>query len=201
MRLSRGIAWFIFTAALLMGSLSADGQDMLKQFQKQNKKINVSLGFRVGEPMGINLQFYKGVTTGCRKSKSAIDILIAKEGVLFDLGPEYKDGEWRSGGTRFALSWFHEVHHRTFGQYLYYGLGVQMGSRKYQKLAENITDSFAWGPQLTLHGEVPVKILTIVPHQLYCKVTLFAEMVYHTQIGEKFSYFKPAGGVRFNWFY
>jgi len=201
MRMIRDAVLLIFVAMLLMGSIHADGQDMLKQFQKQNKKINVSLGFRIGEPMGVNLQFYRGVTTGCRKSRSVIDVLIAKEGVLFDLGPKYKNGEWRSGGTRFAVSWFHEVHHRTFGEYLYYGIGVQMGSRKYQKLAENLTENFAWGPQLTLRGEVPVRTFTMVPHQLYCKVTLFAEMVYHTEIGEEFSYFKPAGGVRFNWFY
>ena len=105
------------------------------------------------------------------------------------------------GGIRFSVSWFHEVNHKLFGHFLYYGIGVQAGSRKYQKLTDLFTEHIAWGSLLTLHGELPLKSFTIRPHALYCKLSLFMEVVYHREIGEDFNYVKPAGGLRFNWFY
>jgi hypothetical protein len=193
---------FCFVFVFLMcQSLPANGQDMLKQWQKQHNKLNASFAFRAGEPMGLGIQLYRGVTTGCTKSKGLIDLTIAKEGTVFSLGPKYKTGSWRPGGTRFGISWFHEVNHRLFGQYFYYGIGVQGGSRKFYKLGEQLTENFAWGPQFTLHGELPLKIISVTPHSVYCKISLFAEMIYHHEVGENFSYFRPAGGVRFSFFY
>lgn len=179
----------------------AHGQGMLKQLHKQQQKINASLGFRVGEPMGINIQFFKGETASRTKSKSVIDINIGKEGVIFSLGPGYKTGSWRPGGTRYSVSWFREVNHKLFGQYLYFGLGVQGGSRKYQRLAIEYQENFTWGPQATLHSELPLGTITITPSYLYCKITLFAEGIYYYEVGERFSYIRPAGGVRLNFFY
>ncbi len=182
-------------------NIPGNSQDMLNQWKQQHQKLNASLGFRAGEPMGINIQLYRGVTAGCTKSKGLIDLLISKEGPIFSLGPAYQNGSWRPGGTRFSVSWFHEVNHRLFGQYLYYGIGLQGGSRKYYRLGEHYTENFAWGPQLTIHGEVPVKIISVTPHYLYCKISVFAELMYHREIGEDFAYVRPAAGIRFNFFY
>ncbi len=201
MVLVKRIAFYVIFIFSIIQSNRVSSQAMLKRLHKENQKINASLGFRAGEPMGINLQFFKGVTATTTKSKSVIDILVAKEGAIFSLGPSYKNGKWKPGGNRFAISWFHEVSHTLFGQYLYYGIGVQAGSRKYQRLTEHFTEKFAWGPQLTLHAELPVKKLIITPQYLYCKLTLFAEVVYHKEVNEDFSYLRPAGGLRLNFFY
>lgn len=197
-----GVPRFLLLCFVIFFSVNPSlGQKMLKKIHKQNQTINPSLGFRAGEPMGINIQLYKGQTESCVKSKSIVDLLIAKEGTVFSLGPNYQIGAWRPGGNRFGLSWFHELNHQHLKQYVYYGVGIQGGSRKYQRGTEHFTENFVWGPHLTIQGELPLKIMTITPQELYCKITLFAEVVYHKEVGGDFSYVKPAGGVRFNWFY
>ena len=185
---------------LFMGSDSF-AQKMLKKLHQSNQKINAAFGFRAGEPMGLNIQFYKGDVNQTIKSRNVIDINIAKEGTVFNLGPRYKMGEWRPGGTRYSVSWFREVNHQYLKQYLYFGLGLQGGSRNYQRLAKHYTTNFNWGPQLTLHGELPLKTFSITPNYLYIKLTVFAECIYHKEIGEEFSYVRPAGGLRVNFFY
>ena len=167
----------------------------------KNQKVDVALGLRAGEPMGIDVQFYMGSKESLIKSKGLFEVLVAKEGMILSLGPRYHIGEWHSGGMRYAISWFHEVNHKLFGSYFYYGIGVQGGSRKYQLLTKHYTENFTWGPQMALRGELPVYTMTITPQYLYCQITLFAEAVYHKEIGRDFSYLMPAGGVRFNWYY
>jgi hypothetical protein len=198
MSIAKSISLLIIS---LMTFSTTSGQKMLKRLHKQNQKIDVALGLRAGEPMGIDLQFYMGSKESLMKSKGLFEVLVAKEGTILPLGPRYHVGEWRSGGLRYTLSYLHEVNHRLFGSYFYYGIGAQGGSRKYQLLTKHYTEKFVWGPQLALRGELPVKTMTITPQYLYCQITLFAEAVYHKEIGREFSYFMPAGGVRFNWFY
>jgi hypothetical protein len=194
-------ALYFVVGLSLMACNHSHGQAMLKRLHKQNQKIDASVGFRAGEPMGVDVQIYRGARESCIKSKGLIEVLFAKEGTVLSLGPRYNNAEWRPGGTRVALSYFHEVNHKLFGSYFYYGIGLQGGSRKYQRLATHYTEKFTWGPQLALRGEVPLKTLTITPQYLYCKITFFAEVVYHSEVGRKFSYVMPAGGVRFNFFY
>lgn len=198
---ARGIGvFFIVLMAMAWQPKPAVGQPMLKKLHQQNGRVNPAIGFRAGEPMGINIQFYKGIMDSNTKSKGLFDINLAKEGAVMSLKQPYKTGEWRPGGTRYSVSWFHEVNHRLFSHYFYYGIGLQAGTRNYQQSANHFSD-FAWGPQLTVHGELPVKNFSIRPHGLYCKISLFVEVIYHKEFGEEFEYLKPAGGVRLNWFY
>jgi hypothetical protein len=197
--------WRIFFLLFLLGlgrQATVAGQGLLKRLHKQNSTINPAFGIRVGEPTGLNIQIFKGFLDSNTKSKGLFDINIAREGwISSSLQQPYKTGEWRPGGIRYSVSWFHEVNHKLFSHFFYYGIGLQAGSRKYTTQGDRFTENFVWGPLFTLHGELPVRSFSIRPHGLYCKASLFAEAVYHKEFKEDFEYIRPAVGVRLNWFY
>lgn len=108
------------TLILIIASLS----DIYAQYD-----YNWAVGFRVGEPLGMNVRKY------FRNGDRAFDVNIGTYGFLYGNKRKYNKGEYQAAGVMIQgiYSWHHELGRR--GRiHAYYGFGGQINSRKHYKV-------------------------------------------------------------------
>ncbi|GAB2774617.1 hypothetical protein GCM10027275_17070 [Rhabdobacter roseus] len=86
---------------------------------------NWAVGFKLGEPTGINLRKYFN-------SINAIDVTVGTYGGILSNQRDYRQGEYRNVGVSFQIHylWHHPLFNAELVQF-YYGFGPQINSRRY----------------------------------------------------------------------
>jgi hypothetical protein len=109
----------LFTFILITCSLS----NIYAQYD-----YNWAVGFRVGEPLGLNVRKY------FRNGDRAFDTNIGTYGFLYNNQRKYNKGEYRAAGVMIQgiYSWHHALG-RKEAIHAYYGFGGQINSRKHYK--------------------------------------------------------------------
>ncbi|MCU0325419.1 MAG: hypothetical protein MUF45_09235 [Spirosomaceae bacterium] len=112
----------IITFALMIISLS----DTFAQYD-----YNWAVGFRVGEPLGLNIRKY------FRNGDRAFDVNLGTYGFLYGHQRKYNKGEYRQAGVMIqGIYLFHREVGRKGNFHVYYGFGGQINSRKHYKLLD-----------------------------------------------------------------
>jgi hypothetical protein len=104
----------VFCAAVLLCGVSTTSQAQQKDW---------AIGIRLGEPAGLNVKKYIG-------KSNALDINIGAYGNFYGQRA-YKDGYWRKGAAVMVNYLWQKQIPGAKGLQWYYGLGGQVGFRKY----------------------------------------------------------------------
>jgi hypothetical protein len=86
---------------------------------------NWAVGLRLGDPSGVNLRKYFS-------NENALDINIGSSGYYYNRGRRYRDRYYEYGGVTLQANyvWQQDIY-SVDGLQWYYGLGGQLGSRRY----------------------------------------------------------------------
>ena len=86
---------------------------------------NWAVGFKIGEPTGINIRKYFN-------NVNAIDISIGTYGGIMSNNRDYRQGVYRSAGLSFQAHYlWHNALFNSEKAHIYYGFGPQVNSRRY----------------------------------------------------------------------
>ncbi len=109
---------FLASIIFLLSSISSK---VLAQYD-----YNWALGFRVGEPLGVNIRKY------FQNGDKAFDVNIGTYGFIYNRNRSYNKGEYRTAGV--MLQGIYLWHTQPFGKewfHAYYGFGGQINSRNH----------------------------------------------------------------------
>jgi hypothetical protein len=150
---------------------------------------NFAVGFRIGEPLGINIRKYFN-------GDKAFDLNVGTYGFLYNKVIPYNKGEYKSAGL--MIQAILSKHHALFNRENirgYYGVGGQINSRKYYpdkyKAQDVIVNSLAIGTT----GIVGLEVF--LSNQ---KLSIFTEGGLYIELMPSPLFYNPqaSGGVRLN---
>jgi hypothetical protein len=109
--------FFVFTFLLIISSLSST----YAQYDR-----NWAIGFRVGEPLGINIRKY------INDGDNALDLNIGTYGFIYNKDVKYNGGFYHDGGLMIQghYLWVGEIAKKDWAHY-YLGFGGQINNRKH----------------------------------------------------------------------
>ena len=120
---------------------------------------NWAVGFRLGEPSGINVRKYFG-------DSHAFDLNIGTFGGLYGSNRGYRQGAYKSVGL--SIQGHYLWHTRLFGKESlrgYYGFGGQINSRRYYPDQFSATDAYV--STISLGGSAVAGLEYFVPDKPY----------------------------------
>ena len=108
---------FLIIPALILSTAN------LAQAQYDN---NWAVGFRVGEPLGLNIRKY------FQDGERAFDVNIGTYGLVYNNNRRYKNGEYKTAGLMIqGIYLFHQPLFVKDWGHVYYGFGGQINSRRH----------------------------------------------------------------------
>ncbi|MFC0185718.1 hypothetical protein SAMN04515674_11496 [Pseudarcicella hirudinis] len=142
---------------------------------------NWAIGFKLGDPTGLNLRKYG--------EKTAFDVNIGTYGWLYGTTRDYRSGQYKSSGLSVTASylWYTPMFGDNFN--IYGGLGAQVNSRKYYPDKFSSVDAYVntislgVTPTAGMEYFVPYK-----PYSVFLEGGLYTELIpdiffVHPQVG------------------
>lgn len=134
---------------------------------------NWAVGFRLGEPSGLNVRKYFGDT-------HAFDVNVGTYGGLYGTTRDYRRGEYRTVGL--SVQGHYLWHDRLFGKENargYYGFGGQINSRRYYP--DNLRNqATSYVTETSLGGSAVAGVeyfLANKPLSIFAEAGLYAELL------------------------
>jgi hypothetical protein len=135
-----------------------------------------ALGLRLGDPSGVNFRKYFG-------SSNALDINVGSSGYYYNRGRRYRDRYYEYGGITLQVNyvWQRDIY-SVDGLQWYYGLGGQLGSRRYydyefynrNRYVGGYTRSIALGATGIIGAEY---FIPGTPISVYADAALYMEVI------------------------
>ena len=151
----------------------------------------VGVGVNVGEPSGVDAQFYRlsRICTGAFSiaKKISVGVSVEKEGYVFGSLIEKSNSNWKSGGTRFGLDikFYFPIPLNP-----YIGVGAEGGSR-------NLNGALDFYPDVVGRIGIEQKILGVkLSSTSSLNATVFIDGKYNKCLTNGFNYFLPCVGLR-----
>lgn len=188
----------VITLLVLLLQPEVQAQNSRKSNWLDSKKAHIGRwrigsGLNVGEPTGLQIQFYKvsGICTrtiNIRK-KFSLDLGVLQEGLIFPKKIKQNNTNWDSGGLRLSLDF--KIHLPiVFNPYL--GFGAEIGTR-------SIKSSSGFYPDLVGRFGIEHKLLGIkISSRSLFHMSLFIEGKYNYCLTEDYTMLLPTGGLRFH---
>jgi hypothetical protein len=155
----------------------------------QAQDNNWAMGFKLGEPTGINIRKYFNTTR-------AIDVTVGTYGGIMSNNRRYRGDEGIYKNTGVSVQAHYLWHTPFFGSeavHVYYGLGGQVNSRRtYPKRLEP-----DYQKSISIGGSVLGGVEYFIPDN---RISVFLEAGTYMELIPRPFYFSPniSGGIRFN---
>ncbi len=175
-------------------------QDMYKELKSQHLKYRASIGLQILEPTGINLQLFKGYfCTGDNTYATSLiwELSLGLENAVLTSNKSYGSGKWASGGTQASLMIYYPFFTLPLGNLTlqaHIGSGLQGGVRKYETEGMGRTDNIVGG-NLSIRSSITGRAIDLNDRIWF--LTYFADVKFHQQFNEKFSFIRPSIGIAF----
>jgi len=153
---------------------------------------NWAVGFKLGEPTGINIRKYFN-------NINAFDVTIGTYGGILSNTRDYRRGEYKNVGLSVQAHYlWHTPLFNSEAVHVYYGLGAQVNSRKYYPdNKKGIASPGDREGQISLGGSALAGIEYFIPDN---KISVFFEAGTYVELLPRPFYLSPniSGGIRFN---
>ena len=146
-----------------------------------------AVGFRVGEPLGLNLRKYVG-----EESRNAFDVNVGTYGGLWGVNRKYGNGRYKNVGLAVNANYLWLAGQGRFRPY--YGFGGQITSRR--SYPDRLNGEFERRMGIGGNGLAGIELfMRNVPASLFADVGLYAEVLpvpffFHVQggVGGRFNF-------------
>jgi hypothetical protein len=178
--------------AQMVNAQSRKQTNWLEDKKSHIARWRVGVGTHVGEPTGVNVQFYKlkGICTKTIRIKKmfSAELSISQEGLLFAKEIEKKNENWQKGGTRAGLDLKYYFPMGFSTPYL--GIGGEVGTRNASNESSFSSDLVG---RIGIEGKL-FGVRTSAKSMLHGSV--FIEGKYNYGLNSEFGYLVPMAGLR-----